>query len=167
MEDPAAPPHYRGGKDQQHPVRTDAKGSGQVQLEKTRAQWRVQDDRNGQDERDKEAVAHIGFHRPRHGWVAHIMFHRPHPCHNMCRRCLCPPMRHTLHRLSGGRRWGLRHESGMTTIYVLHRWHVRSLWHRCMQCAELSRKGWIARLAPWCSTEKSTICDEFLKPCIA
>src|SRR5215471_5373624 len=55
----------------------------------------------------------------------------------------------------------------MMTVCILHLRRWSSLWHRYMQCTELSRKSRVARLAPWLSTEKSTILDTFPKLCIA
>src|SRR5215467_9363336 len=51
----------------------------------------------------------------------------------------------------------------MLAAYVFHRRHGTSMWHRCLQGAELSRKGWIARLTPRFSAEESAILDEFPK----
>src|SRR5712664_3881018 len=51
-------------------------------------------------------------------------------------------------------------------VYVFYRGHGTGMWHHCMHCAELSRKGWTARLAPWFSAEKPTVLDEFLELCI-
>jgi len=44
-----------------------------VQLEEIDAQWRVEDDWNGENERNEEAVAHVSFHGTRHGWITHVM----------------------------------------------------------------------------------------------
>ena len=76
-------------------------------------------------------------------------------------------MCHAFHRSSGGRCCWLPYRSEVTAISVLHRGHGSGLWLCCMRCAELSRKGWIARLAPRFSAEKPTILDTFSQLWIA
>ena len=57
--------------------------SRQVQVKEGRSQRRVENDRDGQHERDKEARPHIGFHLAGHRWIAHIVTHLSHAGHGM------------------------------------------------------------------------------------
>ena len=75
MEDARRPERDRGREREKDPVAIDRRGELTTANEE-RAERRVRDDGDGQDEGDPETPAHVRFHRCRHPRIGHVVAHR-------------------------------------------------------------------------------------------
>ena len=73
-EDPAGPEDDRRREQQHDPVGR-AAGVGRSTPKRLLPEGRVEHGRDGQQQRDEEAVAHVALHRRRHRRVAHVVRH--------------------------------------------------------------------------------------------
>ena len=75
MEDARRPERDRGREREKDPVAIDGRGE-LTTAEQERAERRIRDDGDGEDERDPETPAHVRFHGCRHPRIGHVVAHR-------------------------------------------------------------------------------------------